>query len=134
MIGAALSAALLYAGAIGVALPRLESIWVSPRLAAAVKAIDGCDDPELAVAGYSEPSLVVAAGTSVRFLSAEAAAEWLGEPGCRLAAVTDREEERFRSALAARNLAPREVTSLKGFNYSRSRPVVLRLYAGGSAE
>ena len=131
MIGAALSAALLYAGAIGIALPKLQSIWVSPRLAAAARAFDGCDDPQLAVAGYSEPSLVVAAGTSVEFLSADAAAEWLGDPGCRLAAVTDRELERFDPALAARSATAREVASLRGFNYSRSRPVVVRLYAAG---
>ncbi len=131
---AALSAALLYGGAIGQALPRMQSLWLSPRLVALTHSSAGCGDPELAVSGYDEPSLMVAGGTSIQHPSPEEAAGWLAEPGCRVAAVADKLVEALRAAAQARNLPLREVATLSGFNYAGGRFLTLHLFMAATAE
>ena len=133
VLGAALAAVLLYAGAIALALPRLQSLWLSPRLVAAAEASAGCEAPQLASSGYSEPSLIFYGGTSVRLVAPAAAAAWLGEPGCRVAAIADSELSAFNAALGGDGRAAREVATLSGFNYSRGRPVTMHLFVAAPA-
>ncbi len=131
---AALSAVLLYAGAIGQALPRMQSLWLSPRLIALAHSSAGCSEPQLAVSGYDEPSLMVAGGTSILHPSPEEAAGWLAEPGCRVAAVADKFVEALRAAAQAKGLPLREVATLSGFNYAGGRFLTLHLFMAAATE
>ena len=45
-----------------IVLPGLQTIWLSPRIAAAVRSLRPCPDSVLASASYAEPSLVYLAG------------------------------------------------------------------------
>jgi hypothetical protein len=119
----------------GLVLPRLDALWLSPRIAHAVAAHARCPNPTLAAAGYTEPSLVFLAGTgTVLGGGAEAADRLAADPGCALALVAEGgDRQAFEARAAERGLAPRQVARLDGFNYSRGKAVSLGLYdAGGT--
>ena len=100
--------------------PKLEELWVSPRLAQALSEARPCPDSPLASAGYAEPSLVFHAGAGIRLGDGAAAARrLLADPGCALAAVESREETSFRAALAAAGREARAVRAVEGIDYSR---------------
>lgn len=122
---------LLQAGIYRFALPALDTIWLSPRLAAAVRTAADCPDPALAAAGYTEPSLVLAAGSETLLASPEAVAAWLAGPDCRVAAVESRLLGRFGEAAAATGLAVEEIGRVDGFNYNRGRNVSVHLLRAG---
>jgi 4-amino-4-deoxy-L-arabinose transferase-like glycosyltransferase len=98
--GMAGSALLLHCSTFGVVVPRLESIWLSPRLAAAVERQASCPNPSVASAGHNEPSLVFRLGTRTRLGDGVEAAEFLSEGGCRIVLVEKREEPAFLAKLA----------------------------------
>ncbi len=108
-------------------LPRLDRLWVS-RAAAELVASRPHRGP-VAVAGYAEPSLVFLLGTDTELTSgADAARRLMAGPGA-LVLVSDREETPFRAAASADGIHPVAVGVVKGFNYSRGKPVVLTAYA-----
>jgi 4-amino-4-deoxy-L-arabinose transferase-like glycosyltransferase len=130
---AVLLAVPLQAVVLGGVLPGMTAPWISPRLAALVhQAAPGLPDERFGITGYHEPSLMFALGSEIRLLrGGEEAARFLaGEPG-RLAAVSDREEARFRAEAAALGLVPQERGTVAGFNYSRGRRVAIVLYGVG---
>jgi 4-amino-4-deoxy-L-arabinose transferase-like glycosyltransferase len=109
-------------------LPQLNALWLSRRAAALV--VDGghlSTRPIVAV-GYAEPSLVFLLGTGTRLLPADAAADLLAQHGASLALISDREDEAFRSDLAARRLTPRTLGAVSGLDYSNGRWMTLTLY------
>lgn len=107
-------------GAVAGLLPKLEALWVSPRLAQALSEARPCPDSPLASAGYAEPSLVFHAGAGIRLGDgAGAARHVLADPGCALAAVESRQEPSFRAALAAAGREARAVRTVEGIDYSR---------------
>jgi hypothetical protein len=67
LVLAAIVAPLTYASLFGVLAPRLESLWISPRLAAASAEVAGCADPAVISVGHREASLIFAVGTDIRF-------------------------------------------------------------------
>ncbi|BDG75106.1 ArnT family glycosyltransferase [Roseomonas fluvialis] len=131
---AALAGAILavpvYASVLEGVIPRLQAVWLSPRLAATVAEVaPGLPADRFGVVGHHEPSLQFAMGGGIRLLrDGAAAAEFLaGAPG-RIAAVNDRQEAAFRQAVAERGLAVRELGSVTGLNYVRGRWVTLSLF------
>lgn len=131
---AALAGAILvvpvYASVLEGVIPRLEAVWLSPRLAATVAEVaPGVPPDRFGVVGHHEPSLQFAMGGGIRLLrdGADAAAFLAGGPG-RIAAVNDRQEAAFRAAVAQRGLAVRELGSVTGLNYVRGRWVTLSLF------
>jgi 4-amino-4-deoxy-L-arabinose transferase-like glycosyltransferase len=101
MVAAMAGAALLLHGAgFGFVLPRLDTVWISPRLAAAVQRHAGCAAPVVASAGHHEPSLVFLVGTNTSLTDGAGAAEALAEGGCRIALVEERHEPAFLAKLA----------------------------------
>jgi 4-amino-4-deoxy-L-arabinose transferase-like glycosyltransferase len=111
---------------LGVA-PRLDRLWVSPRAATAAKELARPGDPPPALAGYVEPSLVFLLGTETRQTDGRGAAE-VGTAQGGLALVEDRERSSFLAHLAELDGDAAEVGSVSGFNYSRGRPVHIRIY------
>jgi 4-amino-4-deoxy-L-arabinose transferase-like glycosyltransferase len=117
------AAPVLYGSVLGATLARIDSIWIAPRVAEAVRAAGG---GPLASAGFHEPSLPFLLGTNTRLVrdGAEAAAFLAATPG-GLALVRDRNDEAFRAARPSARL----VSTIAGFNYSRGQRVRLLLYA-----
>jgi 4-amino-4-deoxy-L-arabinose transferase-like glycosyltransferase len=127
---AAAAALMLYSSAYAYQLPRLQSIWLSPRIAAMVTRAKPCATTTLATAPYTEPSLVFLLGTGTKRTDAQGAAEHLvRDPACGLALVGAQEQNPFLGFLAAANLQPRELDHLSGLDYSTGKRLELFLYA-----
>ncbi len=137
-VRAALSAVILaipfYGAILEGALPRLEPVWVAPRVAAALHRADPTlpipVPPErFGIAGYHEPSLLFATGGATALLrDGTAAAAFLADGPARIVAVSDRDEARFRTEAARLALRPRELGLVSGINISRGRWLTLQLY------
>jgi 4-amino-4-deoxy-L-arabinose transferase-like glycosyltransferase len=129
LLGAMLSVP-VYAAVLEGVIPRLQSVWVSPRLAAEVRAIaPGLRDRDFGVVGYHEPSLQFALGGGIALLrDGPAAAQFLAEKPGRVVAVSHRQEAAFRAAAAGRGITPRDVGSVTGLNYVRGRWLTLLIF------
>ncbi len=129
---AAGSALVLFVSSYALVLPELTTIWLSPRIAAAVAAVRPCPDSVLASASYSEPSLVFAVGKATRLVSAAAAADYIaGNASCGLALIGTREAAAFQARLEVLGIAPRALAEIKGINYSTGRKLDLTIYSAG---
>ena len=107
--------------------PHLTQLWVSPRAAAAERALSRPDDPPPSLAGYVEPSLVFLLGTDTRQTTGPGAAD-AGAAQGGLALVEDREGGAFKARLAELDADATEMGAVDGFNYSRGRKVHIRIY------
>lgn len=107
--------------------PRLEALWISPRVAALVARDRRPGDAPPVVAGYDEPSLIFLLGTNTRIASGAAAAMEAAETG-GLAIVEDRERSAFLAGLAAQDTEAFPVDGLAGYDYSRGRAENLTIY------
>jgi 4-amino-4-deoxy-L-arabinose transferase-like glycosyltransferase len=92
-----------------------------------------CKDPQVASAGYHEPSLVFLAGTSTRLADGSDAAEFLRAGGCRFALVEARHERAFlrRAELIGLRYAPPQ--RFDAYNYSNGRAVSFGVYRSEGA-
>ncbi len=123
------SALVLFASAYALVLPELTTIWLSPRIAAAVAAVRPCPNSVLASASYSEPSLVFTVGRETRLVNAAAAADHLAaHQSCGLALIGTREAAAFQARLEILGIAPRALAEIKGLDYSTGRRLDLTIY------
>jgi 4-amino-4-deoxy-L-arabinose transferase-like glycosyltransferase len=111
--------ALLMNGLLAAFAPSLKTVWVAPRLAAAVGHDAQCPRPDVASAGYQEASLVFLLGTGTRLVDGEGAARFLADGGCRIALVTEPEEAAFRATLAALSTQAELLDHVAGMNVGR---------------
>lgn len=125
------SAAVMGAAVFGLAQPALQSLKLSPRLAAAIRAAP-CPGPSVATLGYREPSLVFLVGTGLDMVETPAeAAEFLAAPAgatCRVLIVDRRFEPGFRTALETRGARPEQLARVSGFNINGGRRAELGLW------
>lgn len=120
---------LLSAGVFGLAYESLRSLQLSPRLAESVRAV-GCADPAVITVGYREPSLVFLTGTDLAMgADGAAAAEFLSQPGCRVALVEKRFAADFQAAVAKAGITPRVVTTIPGFNLNGGKRLEIGVFA-----
>lgn len=128
LVQAGLAGALAISLILTLVLPGLDRLAVSRAAARAVASV-GTTLP-VAAAGYHEPSLVFLLGTRTQLVDggASAASYVMDHPGA-LALVEEREEIAFRSRLELRQVS--ELARIEGLNYSRGKPVTLRLYRAG---
>ncbi|WP_411903627.1 ArnT family glycosyltransferase [Methylorubrum thiocyanatum] len=111
----------------GLTQPVLQSLKVSPRLAAIRDALP-CAAPHVASLGLREPSLVFTVGTDLAMLNSGAeAAAFLREGGCRLVLVEDRFAAEFAAAEGGQPLSP--AGRVTGFNINGGKPVGVSAYA-----
>jgi 4-amino-4-deoxy-L-arabinose transferase-like glycosyltransferase len=115
--------------------PRLEGLWVSSRIAAALSAAGldpraGVTPGPVAVVGYDEPSLDFALGGQTEPLSPEDAAQALrtGRP----VIVEARQEDAFLAAARPAG-ALRHAGEAEGFDYAAGSTIRLELYAAAPA-
>lgn len=126
---------LMTGGVWGFSGPALETIWVSPRLVAAIAEKTPCPTPEVASSGFSEPSFVFLQGTGTRLIPGNEAAAFLAaQPKtCRIAVIEKRQEESFLTAAAASGLVPELRGRVEGVNINGGRTLDLGLYVAGPA-
>ena len=121
----------LYAAILQLELPSLASLWIAPRVEAALRRDWPGWNPSgqgLAVAGYAEPSLVFLAGTRTQLLpNGCSAADALRAGTAGLVLVTDKEAASFTIEAHRLGMATRMLETVRGFNYSRGRWVSLSL-------
>jgi 4-amino-4-deoxy-L-arabinose transferase-like glycosyltransferase len=111
--------------------PSLQPLWVSNRVAAAVKRAgldprNGVTPGPIAVAGYEEPSIVFLLGTRTELGAGEMAAAAISEG--RPAVVERRELREFQEALKAQEARAALAGEVQGLDYSKGKPVDLFLY------
>jgi 4-amino-4-deoxy-L-arabinose transferase-like glycosyltransferase len=117
---------------LGVA-PGLQTIWVSPRVAAIVAKDALPGDPPPALAGYEEPSLVYLLGTDTRLTNGAGAADATADQG-GVAVVEDHERAGFLARLSSLGAEPYVVGTLDGLNYSRGKRVHITVYRVSPAQ
>jgi hypothetical protein len=115
---------------VGVA-PRLQTLWLSKRVAAALGAADldprgGVTPGPVALVGYGEPSLTFLLGGQTELDDPQDAAEAIGDG--RPAIVEARREDAFLSALKAAGHAAVQIGRVDGFNYSNGETTRLLIY------
>ena len=116
--------------------PRLEPLWLSDRTERALAKArllprQGIAEAPIAVAGYAEPSLVFALGTSTELEGAGEAARAIYEQ--RPAIVEAREEQAFHQALAVYGVRAYVVATVRGLDYSNGDATTLRVYQATGA-
>jgi 4-amino-4-deoxy-L-arabinose transferase-like glycosyltransferase len=109
-------------------MPRLDRLWISTRVAAAVARAKPCPGTLVTSAGFSEPSLVFLLGTRTRFGDGTAAAEALLGDACAMALVDAPELAAFGTRLALAGKTAAAVAQIDGINMARGRPVALTLF------
>lgn len=127
----AVAASVLLSGAVfGLTQPVLQSLKVSPRLAAIRDALP-CEAPRVASLGLREPSLVFTIGTDLAMLNSGAEAVAFlrrggREDGCRLVLVEDRFAADFAAAQGGQPAAA--AGRVTGFNINGGKPVGVSAY------
>lgn len=129
-IGATAAAAgATYALVIGLIVPSLTPIWLTPRIVAAVDLYRPCEKSVLASSSYHEPSLIFMAGTNTKLTDTQGAAVHLAaDPACALALVPTGDEAALQSALASSGKFATRLTEIDGINYSSGDKLALALY------
>lgn len=135
MVGVLAGAFATWATVHGAVLPRLDAMWVSPRVQAVVDAHRPCPTTILAAAGYTEPSMVFLVGTKTVLGGPEkVAAHMLADPACAIGMVKEGEDSKlFLDAMRTAGVPVREVDAISGFNYSRGHRLTLRFFVADAA-
>ena len=120
LVAAGVLGVLAHAALVGLFVPRLEPLLLSPRLEQALERADlaprgGAPGP-VAVTGYAEPSMVFLLGTTTELTDPQGAAQAVAEG--RPAVVEERQEKAFQAALADLGQTARPAGMVDGFDYS----------------
>ncbi len=112
--------------------PRLETIWIAPRVAAAVDAATDCPSREVMATDFEEASLIFLVGTDIRFGTPSDAASFLAAAPCRVAIVDRTQDADFKAAVAADGGSADETARIDGLNIGNGRQVSLGIYRAGA--
>ncbi len=131
LAAACLAALLMTSSLYGAVLPNLQAMWLSPRIAATVRAVRPCPGSIVASASYSEPSLVFLLGKDTQLVDAEKAADFLlAHQTCGLALIGRAQAPAFLARMATAGVTPKSLAEVSGINYSASgRWLDLTVYA-----
>jgi 4-amino-4-deoxy-L-arabinose transferase-like glycosyltransferase len=115
--------------------PAVNGLWISREAAARVaraENVASCMAVDVVAVGYSEPSLVFHCGTPTHLVPATEAARLLNEDPDRIVLVEQEDEPDFIEATKQLNRPVRLDEEFRGFNYSKSRWLTLKLYRAQS--
>jgi hypothetical protein len=112
----------------GMALPALDAPWIAPRLKEALFQKMPAGHGPLLIAGYAEPSALIAFGTDTRFGSGAEAAKLLGDSDNAVAIVGGDQADAFKAALDAAHVVAEPLGTVTGFNYAKGKHIALTLY------
>jgi 4-amino-4-deoxy-L-arabinose transferase-like glycosyltransferase len=125
----AVTASILISWALfGATFPSIARLFPANELSKYVRFTAGCDDPQVATAGYHEPSLVFLTGTELRHASGAEAAEFLKLGGCRFAFIESRQERSFAQRADTLGLRYAKGIRVEGINISGGRPIAVTVY------
>ena len=124
---ACLSAVILYYAAGLLSVPRLDQLWLSPRLADSVARHAMPEDPPVVTAGYAEPSISFLLGTRTALETGAGAALIAGKTG-GLVLVDSGENDTFLKLIAEAGGKAEALDEIGGLNYSRGRETRITLY------
>jgi 4-amino-4-deoxy-L-arabinose transferase-like glycosyltransferase len=120
--------ALLVPALLREALPRLDSLFLSPRMAALDARFDACAPFPLATTGYRELSLAFYAGLDTRLLDAAGAEALLADPAPGARVFLPLEEAERLAGQTGRPL--HLLGTVEGINYNAGpEPIVMGLFA-----
>ena len=119
---------LLWWGLFGQTLPEVPKLFPANDLSKYLRFTAGCDDPQVATAGYHEPSLVFLTGTGLRHMTGPEAAEFLKGGGCRFALIEARQERSFAQRGDALAVRYAKGLRVEGINVSSGRPIAVTVY------
>ncbi|MFQ5486666.1 MAG: hypothetical protein ACE5DO_15230, partial [Desulfobacterales bacterium] len=121
--------ALVFAPAFSFILPNLKGPWISQTVISLIKKHDQNKNPVLASVGYNEPSLVFLIGTETKLTSVDGAVQHLREdPENALALIRDTYNSKFKETALKAGIDVVLLETIKGFNYSKGKWIVLRLF------
>ena len=123
------TAGLAYAMAYAVLLPQARDFWLSDRIAEAVASARTCNNPQMIVVGYAEPSIVFRLGTRTRLVDALQAAALFDQADCAVAVVADEDSAAFRTELARRGAPALESATAIGRNVNGMKLRTMRVFA-----
>jgi 4-amino-4-deoxy-L-arabinose transferase-like glycosyltransferase len=112
----------------GMALPALDAPWIAPRLKEALFQKMPAGHGPVLIAGYAEPSALIAFGTDTRFGSGAEAAKLLGDGDNAVAIVGGDQADAFKAALDAAHVVVEPLGTVTGFNYAKGKRIALTLY------
>lgn len=119
---------------LGLELPRLEALWIAPKIAAALRVHWPAGRPRdaaFAALGFAEPSLRFLCGTGTRLFGVPTlGAQFLAAQPDRILAVEQHDLPAFLQAANQIGLVPHGFATVRGFNYSNGRSVALTLFEG----
>ncbi|NHN85855.1 phospholipid carrier-dependent glycosyltransferase [Acetobacter musti] len=126
-------AVVIYMGLFLGIVPRLDEIWLAPRIADLVDEYRPCPATEVVSSSFSEPSLVFLMHGKVELRNAREGAAMLSRnPSCGLVLVDRRDFATFREALSGKGVHEVEYGRVSGFNYSTGKWLDLGLYGAAS--
>ncbi|GHB36234.1 glycosyl transferase [Pseudovibrio japonicus] len=137
------SALMMFAGFWVFASPALTTIWISGRLVEAIEQIPGCEQKEVAITGFYEPSFVFLQGTQTKLLGAVDAARFLAgeerqtvtsEGTCRVVLVEKRQLDRFDAEVHQLGMTASEVSSVSGLNINGGKALLIHIFSAGGAQ
>jgi 4-amino-4-deoxy-L-arabinose transferase-like glycosyltransferase len=126
-VATAIAAPIFFVAA-GMMLPNLQRPFTSRTIAAMLPGLSPCPNPDLASAGYDEPSLVFLTTTSIRLMTGPALADFLASSNCAVAFLEKREEQWFYERARQLGSGPQPVATIEGINSANSRRVVLKVF------
>jgi 4-amino-4-deoxy-L-arabinose transferase-like glycosyltransferase len=112
----------------GAAIPALDAPWIAPRLKETLFQKMPAGHGPVLIAGYAEPSALIAFGTDTRFGNGADAAKLLGESGNAVAIVSDDQADAFKAALDGVHVSAEPLGTVAGFNYAKGKRIALTLY------
>jgi 4-amino-4-deoxy-L-arabinose transferase-like glycosyltransferase len=127
MLRACAASVLLSIAVYTVMIPSMRTMFPSDLVARSVRGA-GCPDPEVASAGFHEPSVVFLLGTPTQLTDGAGAAEFLRRGGCRVAVVESRHERSFAVRADAIGLRYTRLTKIEATNLVRGRPMSVTIY------
>ncbi len=124
LVGQAVAVSLL---AFGLLMPRLDMLWLSPRLAEVVRTQSTCPAPEIMVSGMGEASLLFYLGSQTTFGEGADAAAFLQQPGCRVVMVEARQKAAFEQSQTP-DLMPHHLQTVAGMNLATGKKMLFEVF------
>lgn len=112
---------------LGIAMPRLQQLWVADRAVRVAKSVAEPALPALVV-GYQEPSLVFLLGTGTRLVDAKGAVAALEAHQSSVAIVASTSASEFVRLAHSRAVALREIARIEGIDPVHGRPIELEVW------
>ena len=126
--GCLASAVFVNAGIFGLTLPRLEPIWLSGRVADAIRADAKCPSGTVVTVGYTEPSLRFLLDRPLRIRRSPDNDADFGGSGCTHLVVTGARKTAVLAAMAAKARELEPVAQVRGVKLNGGRYVEIGIY------